>query len=276
MTLLRRLRHLSRPLRHQLAYLALRAFVGGLRRLPLRGSLALGGYIGRAIGGLARADSARIKRHLRLLECPPSVGECWADLGRRFCEFACATRLLPAVEIHGLTAAKRALESGDGALVATLHLGNWELMAAALSRSGLPVCAIAARPKRSPLHRWLAQSRTDLGVQTLSPGTGARRALSALKAGQAVALFVDQNTGAKRVSVDFMGRPAPTSTVWERLLTLTDAQPWLAWTIRQPDGVHRVTLEPAPRDLQALTDRVEVLVRSYPEQWIWLHDRWTR
>lgn len=270
------LRRATRPARHALAFAALRALVATLRRLPLRWSLALGAGLGRAAGLAARADRRRMATQLALLDAPPSVGAFWADLGRRAAELACAERVLPRV---ALTPAARALIAATRgpALVATAHLGNWELMAAAFARAGLPFAAVAARPKSGPLYAWLARTRARLGVTTLAPGGGARAALAHLRSGRHVALFVDQATGERGRAVPFFGRPAPTPASFERLLAASGATPLFAWTVRQPDGAHAVHLEPVPPGappLDWLTARVEALVRAHPTQWIWLHDRW--
>ncbi len=270
------LRRATRPARHALAYVALRALVGALRLLPLSGALGIGATLGRVIGCFARTDRRRMAAQLQVLDAPPPVGACWADLGRRVVELACADRVLPHV---ALTAEARALiEATRGpALVATAHLGNWELMAAAFARDGLPFAAVAARPRGGPLHAWLARARARLGVTTLAPGGGARAALAHLRAGRHVALFVDQATGERGRAVPFFGRPAPTPATFERLLVASGATPLFAWTARQADGDHAVHLEPVPPGappLDWLTARVEALVRAHPTQWIWLHDRW--
>jgi KDO2-lipid IV(A) lauroyltransferase len=59
------------------------------------------------------------------------------------------------------------------------------------------------------------------------------------------------------------------------------------FNIRQPDGRYRMVIEP-PIDLirtgnkehdvqantQVFTGVIERYVREYPEQWLWLHQRW--
>lgn len=273
------LRRLTRPARHAVAYGALRLLVGALRRLPIETALAAGENLGCFIGRLARTERRRLVARLaRALPEPPSPDDCFADLGRRFAEFACADRLLDRVDLAAEDVARfeaaRAL--GRGVLVATAHLGNWELLAAALAARGHPVHAIGARPRRGPLHRWLARHRATLGVAVHAPGGGARAVVSRLRRGEAVAIFVDQATGERGRPVPFFGRPAPTPATFERLLARTGATPLLVWSARGPDGRHRIRVEAlgAGPPLDAVTARIEALVRAYPAQWVWLHDRW--
>ncbi len=266
------LRRATRPLRHGLAFVGLRGLVGLLRLLPLGLSVSLGAAAGRAIGALARGETARMRARLALLDDPPTPGACWADLGRRFVEWTNARRMLDRVRVHGAELAEE--PRPRGALVATAHLGNWELMAAALAARGLPVEALAARDRGGPLHAWLARERATLGVRTHSVGGGARAARRILGDGGALALFIDQATHERCRPVPFLGRPAPTPTTLERLRDLSGARVVFAYTLRAADGRHDVFLEaPAEPTLEALTARVEALVRDHPAQWVWLHDR---
>ena len=229
--------------------------MGGLRLLPRQLSAACGAGFGRIIG---------------LLQ--PGRGACWADLGRRAAEFACAIKWVEHVVIEpsawALFEAARA--QGKGALVATAHLGNWELMAAALARR-VDFAAIAAAPKASPLIRWLDATRSALGVRTLSVGQ-AREAAARLRAGGVVAVFIDQRTRERSRPIMFMGRPAPTPLTFERLAAMSGAPTLLVWTARV-DGIHRIFAE----EVEGLEDATAILegaIRAHPTQWVWLHDRW--
>ncbi len=267
------LRRKTRPLRHGAAFLVLRVAVAVLRVLPLRLALALGAGFARCVGPVFRRDSRTMRRQLTVLADPPPVGDCWADLGRRVVELACARRLLADVRIHG-----EGLGEADrpcGVLVATVHLGNWELMAAALAARGHAVHAIAALPQTGPLFRWLGAERAALGVHTHPPGGGAREAVRILRDGGAVALFVDLATRERSCEVTLFGRPTRMPRTLERLREMTGADVVFAWTFRDAQGRHHVHLEavddPSPA---ALAARVEAVVQAHSLQWVWLHDRW--
>lgn len=271
----RSLRARTRPLRHGLAALALRALFGALRRLPIDAARRVGAGLGRFIGLLARGERRRMTARLRrALPDPPPVGDCWASLGRRAVELALADRLLDRVEIP--PAARAAFDAaradGRGVLVATAHLGNWELMAAALAARGFPVHAIAARRQSGPLHAWLAAWRARLGVTVHPPGGGARAVIARLREGGVAAVFVDQATAERSRPIRFFGRPAPTPLTFERLRALTGAAPLFVACLPAGRG-YRVIAEPIA-GLDALTARIEALVRAHPAEWVWLHDRW--
>ena len=204
---------------------------------------------------------------------------CWADLGLRCAELVNARRVVPRFRLSERcqTILEESLASGRGVLVATCHLGNWELMAAALAARGIDVHAVAARDHGGPLHAWLTRARAELGVRTHHPGGGAIAAIRVLRRGGALAIFIDQATREQGRPVQFFGRMAHTPDTCERLAALTGAQVLLAWTLRSPGAMHDIffeAIDSGPALLERLTARVEALVRAHPTQWVWLHRRW--
>ena len=262
-------------MRHGLARWVLLGFVGGLRLLPFDLACALGAGLGRVIGLLARRDTGRIRRALAHLDEPPSVGACWADLGRRFVEFALAERALKRVEAD-LQAFEAALEQKCGVLVCTCHLGNWELLGACFAAHGYDTHSLSARDQGGPLYRWLREHRASLGVFTHPPGGGARSFFERSEAGMATGILVDQRTEEPSQMVSFLGETAPTPTTAEYLVGRSGAVPVFAWIVREGRRFRvQTALESSTPGLtERLTVRVEALVEAHPSQWIWLHDRW--
>ncbi len=272
------LRRWSRPLRHRLAYGALRLLIALFRLLPLKLSLALGALLGRGLGRLVLKDRRRMRLQLGLLNDPPSPGACFADLGRRFAELACAARLLPYfyLEREERERLDALLAQPRGCLFLTAHLGNWELLAAALASWGYEVHSIAARQKEGPLYRWLAQERARLGVQLYLPGGGAEASLRRLRGGGSLGIFIDQATQERSCMIPFLGYPAPTPLTAQWLQESTGSAAALIWALRDSDGRYKLQLKILPEEglLEAATAHLEQLVRSQPQQWIWLHPRW--
>jgi KDO2-lipid IV(A) lauroyltransferase len=271
------LRRLTRPLRHGAAYVALRLLTAGLRRLPIDRALALGERAGVFLSRFAPRDRARTIAQLEHAGLEVDPAACWSDLGRRAVEVALADRMLARVDVEptGLAQLRAAIESGWGVVVATCHLGNWELMAGALAREGVDVHTLAARRGSGPLHAWLGRIRRRLRVRVHHPGGGARTAARHLKRGGALAVFVDQNTGERGRAVPFFGHAAPTPATYERMQRISAATTLFAWNVRGPDGRYTVRIEAVPATLESVTLRVEARVRAHPTQWVWLHDRWT-
>ena len=116
--------------------------------------------------------------------------------------------------------------------------------------------------------------------------TGA--ALRLLRRGETLAVIVDQNMRPSRgIFVDFFGEPACTTPAAAVFALRTGAKLIAAFSVRGPDGTHRVRFEgpfaPPPgarghsavRALtQELTRAVERAVRAHPDHWFWVHRRW--
>ena len=107
-----------------------------------------------------------------------SVNRTFADLGRRLFEFLALHRFVDDVVIDPSAAAlfRQLKQEGTGVLVATAHIGNWELMAAALASKGYAPNSIAGRPSPGPVNTALEDIRRGWGVTTLHKGRGARQA----------------------------------------------------------------------------------------------------
>ena len=160
-------RALTRPLR-RVAHLFIMATKAVITHLPRRWVPIIGGLFGRTLGRLVWPLNSGIEARIAYLEQPPTVDEIWADLGARAMEFIDASRQLDRVVIPESTLRifKDVSRGDQGVLVATLHLGHWELMAAKLSQVGHPFQAIAARSQSGPVYDALDTHRRTLGVHT--------------------------------------------------------------------------------------------------------------
>ena len=193
------------------------------------------------------------------------------------------------VELHAPADVEALLRRpGRGLIVASAHLGNWEV-AALVASLFKPTCAIY-RPFNNPyLDRAVRARREAEGLRLVSRfRDDPMRFVRALASGEIVALMVDQHAvRGGRVAVQFFGRPA-WATKSVAMLHLTTRVPvLLAFTVRlRPlryalHIVGPVTVErtgdrekDAVALMQALTSEIEAAVRRYPEQYMWGHRRW--
>lgn len=183
----------------------------------------------------------------------------------------------------------RVLETpGKGLILASGHLGNWEIAAQFLSTIK-PVVGITRRmnnpyadrlvQRRKPRHRFRLTPKHDLDTT---------RFLSAIKEGEALALLIDQYAPVKRgMMIDFFGRPASTHTSPALLHLITHAPLCFGYCVKTGPGRFLFKAPPpieAPRSgnrqtdvktvLDLLTRELESAIRQYPEQYLWAHRRW--
>jgi lauroyl/myristoyl acyltransferase len=178
-------------------------------------------------------------------------------------------------------------ELGRGLLVASGHLGNWEVAARAVSMIK-PMCVVY-RPFNNPwLERAAHKTRSGERLTLVSRlDHEPMRFIQALGRGEVVALMIDQHASKARVSVEFFGRPAWTTKSVAMLHLTTRAPLLVACAIRTGPlhyEVHATGPVAAPRTgdreqdasaiTQAMTNEIETIARQHPEQYMWGHRRW--
>lgn len=187
------------------------------------------------------------------------------------------------IRYEGLENFTAARARGRGVLVATGHLGNWELSAFTHALMTAPMY-IVVRPLDNPrIDEFVERRRALSGNHIIRKKEAAREILRALKAGDAVGILIDQNTTPEEgVFIDFFGRKACAGTAFVKFAHHSGAAvvPGFAlWTEREKRYVLRFYPEVAMSgDVQADTQSVhsvlESVIREYPDQWLWIHRRW--
>lgn len=187
------------------------------------------------------------------------------------------------IRYEGLENYQRAKAKGRGVLVATGHLGNWELSAFAHALMTEPM-HIVVRPLDNPrMDAWVERRRGLSGNHIISKREAAREILRALRAGDAVGILVDQNVvESEGVFVDFFGRKACAGTAFVKFAHHSGAAvaPGFAlWEQKEQKYVLRFYPEiemtgDVAVDTQRVHSFLEQVIRQYPDQWLWVHRRW--
>jgi KDO2-lipid IV(A) lauroyltransferase len=282
-------------------YAGLRSFLAVGGRLPLSVSRAAGTALGSATLRLLPRNRARIMDHLELAF--PELDEsrrlmiargCARHFGLMLAEVAWlwharTSEVETVCRIDGLEHLQAALDEKRGAMLATAHCGNWELLAARLPIAGVPLMSAVRELDDPRLDRLVTAIRTRFGIQIVPRGPAAGRQLArALGRNGVGGLLIDQDIrDVPGVFVPFFGRPAWTPS-GAALLSIRMRCPMVPGFIhRRSDGTHLAEIHPPLPQPSAGTieDRVEELtatataaiegqVRAHPEQWVWMHRRW--
>jgi len=168
-------------------------------------------------------------------------------------------------------------------LIATAHLGNWELSAFAHAYLAEPM-HIVVRPIDNPGIDALVEGRRTLsGNRVIAKKDAARGILRALAAGDAVGVLIDQNTTPEQgVFVDFFGVKACAGSAFVKLAHHSGAAvvPGFALWV---EAERRYVLRFYPpveitgdvqEDTQRIHAHLESAIREYPDQYLWIHRRW--
>jgi KDO2-lipid IV(A) lauroyltransferase len=176
---------------------------------------------------------------------------------------------------------------GLGNLIATAHLGNWEVLAAVLHRQGLEGAVVGLRKRKDPSADWLVQLRSGLGVRTLAQDAAPREILGVLRGGATLGVLCDLEVRRLAgVHVPFFGTPALTQTAPAALARAARMPIFPVRCVAQ-GARYRISVE-APLEYSGESDKqaatLELLtrlnavyerwIRADPGQWAWHQPRW--
>jgi KDO2-lipid IV(A) lauroyltransferase len=285
---------------HRAEYAALRAASGALRGLGVRGASAVGARIG-GLGfapfkirrGVAEEQIGRAFPELGADRVSSIARDSYQNLGRTAME----TMLLSSRSreevlamfgvVDGWEFVEQKLAQGNGLILASGHVGNWELGGAYLAARGLPISAVARHMANPLVDRYLTRTRERLGLNVIHDEQAVRKVPRVIREGGAVAFLVDQAAaGLASTWVPFFGRLAKTPRGPAVFALRLNAPIVFAGVSRLPDGRFRFSFEPVEvartgvldADVDAIvaayTSRLERFVRTVPGQYMWQHRRW--
>lgn len=261
----------------------------------------VGGVLGWAVGGLPGREQSRARAHLA--RAYPAASPAWirrtARAGfRHFGRMALwnlvtlgrpVRHLARGLIVKGrehLRASIARTRAGQGVVICSGHLGNWELLARCTTLV-LP-CSIIGRRLRDPdLDQLVRDLRRGEGSQVIYQDEGARPALRALRDGRVLATLPDQDVPRlTSILVPWYGIPAATPSGPAQLALLsrcplqTVTCHWQAGRWVMCWGPLRTWTSTGDREADTaaatawISASFEARVRRHPEQWVWWHKRW--
>jgi KDO2-lipid IV(A) lauroyltransferase len=273
--------------------LPIRLFFGGFSLLPHRVGLGLAaGISARILAPLfgvnrrIRANLARVLPDLSEAEVKSLCHAVSDNSGRLMVESFNTKGFLrhaaqAGFEGTGKDTLLRALEGGQPVVLVSGHFGNYQALRVLLAQRGYETAAIY-RPMNNAFtnHRYIANMNRIATPNFPRGMAGTKALLSHLRKGGAIAMLNDQfaHEGAR---LTFLGHPAYTMTSAAEFALKYKALLIPYYGIRDENGVDfRVVVEPpitpstALEMTQALNDSLDAMVRRYPGQWFWIHQRW--
>ena len=189
---------------------------------------------------------------------------------------------------EGLEHLEAAHQQGKGVVLACPHLGNWMVLCRAIARHGYRFDGLMRAPDIPAIRGYVDRKTTELGFRptpTPLPKGGFAKIIDQLGDDGTVFMMVADRR-ANDYLVDFLGQPAWTAHGAVTMHLRSGAPIVTAYAVREGDH-HRLIFEPAivhtPTDdrdadtvaiLKQINDRFSAMIRQYPEQWLWMHERW--
>jgi len=221
----------------------------------------------------------------------------WENLGRQSVEYAFLQELVDGfdadrpgdgpLEVVGMEHVDALRNSGKPAILFGAHLGNFELTPAIAAKFGLPLTGLFRPPTNPHIAAEIESRRSSyMGRMVVSGPGAALEVADALKKGRHIGVLIDQRIDGGQV-IPFFNRPTLSNPLVGVMARVFNCPVHGGYAIRLPDGRFKVVMTPPldlPRDARGRVDAeganivvhgmVEQWIRQYPEQWLWLHDRW--
>jgi len=177
-------------------------------------------------------------------------------------------------------------EKAGGIIFVTPHLGNWEIFLRLAQRAEVPL-VIVARPLDNPLlEKLVTRSRTATGQRIIYKKNAMFAMEEALRQGRCVGILADQSS--RGIPARFFGRPAHTTVIPAILAYKYDRPIVVVACVRKEHALEYrgMMSDPLWPDLaanegselqrltEAMNDWMETFIRTQPDQWLWMHNRW--
>lgn len=263
--------------------------------IGLRLSSLLGGIIVYCYGIFSQKNSIGIKNltivfpEKTLREKKAILGKMWFHFGRVIGEYAHLDKINfndeSVIKIEKIENLLNPIQNGN-CIFFSAHIGNWELSSHPLVQNGFDINFIYRPPNNHYVDNLLKKIRKKYGVKLIKKGNeGAKECIRVLKKKGNLGMLIDQkmNDGIK---INFFGKEAMTATAIAKLAlkfksTVIPAycvrvggtnfkikyfKPILYEKIRKLKTEKKITIH--------LNKYIEEWIKEYPEQWIWIHNRW--
>ncbi len=287
--------------KHVVEYVALRGVAALVGWLPYRAALALGwvmAWIGfYLVRFRVRTAGSRVREIFGAGLSRRAVRRIAWGSWRNFV-FSCVDLMrIPVIDTdwiksvvkdEGMHKLVDHVRTGKGAIIATIHMGAWEMAALACMMYKVPLFSIAARQKNLLVDEHMNRLRAQTGFETVLRDTNiAKGIIRRIRAGKVLAILPDVRSPTAAVNVRFLGKTANVAGGMGFIARQTDVPifpviitriGWARHRYRVFDPVcadHAVDKQTdALRMTQSVFDVFDQCVRAEPEQWFWFNKRW--
>ena len=219
------------------------------------------------------------------------------NLGKMILETTVLGRIYPKMDdwltVEGEEYLKASLKKEKGVIAISTHLGSFTLICGKLAQMGYTLYTIIRPPENKVAADFLDNHLESCGVRYIHDKPRhicVKKCCQALKNNEMIFLTTDLNVIDKdAIFVEFFGYKVPTFKGPAVLAARTGAPVHPMFIVREKGLHHRIIIDPPlslkntgnlERDVVAnmalITKTTEPYIVKYPEQWLWLHDRWRR
>ncbi len=286
-----------KSLKHFFEYIFVIIFYNTFRILGFKISSFITGKIFKIYGyfsertPVAIYNIGEVIKGLNYKERRKIIFKMWENFGRVVGEYPNLDRIRvinnDRIKIINIRNLLNPLKNNKNCLFFSAHLGNWELTSHALTENGFNINFIYRAPNNKYVDDLLRKIRFRYGVGLIKKGPeGARECIKVLSnSGGNIGMLIDQkmNDG---ISTKFFNKNVMTPSAIAKFALKFKCPIIPAFCIREYGTNFRIEyLEPISYEkikslsseekiMNHLNKIVEIWIKKYPDQWIWIHNRW--
>ena len=291
---------MRKKIKRALVYYLVRIFIWFFNIIPRFIAVFLGSILGYLVYFISRRDRIKARRNLnaalgKMLESRQQktiVRSMFVNFGKNLADVIrfknyYESQIHSLVDVEGQEYFDRAYNKGKGVIAITGHIGNFELLAAFMVKSGYKSAVIGREMYDKRLDEFLVGNREALGLVNIDTKESPRRIIKLLRDGYALGVLID--TDSIRVRGDFVpafGRLSYTPT-GQSIIGLKTGAAFVPMACVRNGKRYKIIIKPEVTidrsdnlddDTYKITKEctavLENVVRDYPDQWVWLHNRW--
>ena len=287
--------------KHIVEYILLRGMLGAVNALSLRAALMLGWLVGVFFFYVLHF---RTKKAVNRLE--EVFGDRFLPRERRRIAWLSFRNIcfnaVEAARFHKLTPEKmrrmpifaaidqvhRANKENGALIIATAHMGNWDLAGVASKLSDIPIFSIARRQKNPLTDELLNKMRNATGMEViLNDSRVLQNVVRKLKSGGVLAILPDVRSQTEALSIDFLGDKANLGAGTALFAQMADCPVYPVVITRRGWTQHDAKVfapvypdktidrnEDRRRIMQTVVSHFNDEIFAHPEQYFWFNKRW--
>ena len=190
------------------------------------------------------------------------------------------------IQVIGINNLLGPLKKKKNCIYFSAHIGNWELSSHPLTQNGFKINFVYRAFNNEYVDDLLRKIRFKYGVKLIKKGSdGAKECIKILKNKENLGMLIDQkmNDG---LPIIFFNKLAMTAPAIAKFALKFKCQIIPALCIREKGVKYKIEyfkpikysflkkLESEEKIMLYLNKIIEDWILKYPDQWIWVHDRW--
>ncbi|OQX71113.1 MAG: hypothetical protein B6D62_02670 [Candidatus Cloacimonas sp. 4484_275] len=196
------------------------------------------------------------------------------------------TKLFANSVAEGWNNLEKAVAMKKGVILATGHIGNWELAGRYIA-AHFKFSVVAKKQRNRYFDNYTNKLREKDNIEIIDKKNAFREIIKKLRNNYIVAILIDQNAGKNGILTNFLGFPASTFVGAAKIAIKLKCPIVPAFAVRENNGKNHFIILPMilptnyqnnEQSIKQLTEKIsstlEKIIIDHPSDWFWVHRRW--